>query len=109
MLQPADIWALWGLAITAYLVGVVCWMQPAVRMCERGSAWWLLAPVFWPLATGLLVWQGLVRRRQAAAYRRLRAAELPVRLVPEGTPYGSPVSAGLAGELGVVGDGFIDP
>jgi Flp pilus assembly protein TadB len=62
----------------------------------RGSALWLLAPVFWPLT--LPLWLLVLRRerREAAAYQALPHA---VRLVPEGVPYGSPVSSGLVSAL----------
>jgi hypothetical protein len=102
MLEPADIWALWGGAVTAYLVGVIAWMQPSVRLCERGSAWWLLAPVFWPMATAIACMRWISLRRGVAAYHRAHEMQQPVRLVQEGRPYGSPISGALADELGLV-------
>lgn len=62
----------------------------------RGSALWLLAPVFWPLALPLWL---LVRRRERREVAAYKALPHEVRLVPEGVPYGSPLSSGLVSAL----------
>ena len=94
-MHPLGIWTFIFGTLGVWMFGMLALLYPWVARSERGSALWLLAPVFWPLVLPLWAWVIWRERRDIAAYLALPKAPdpnaPPIRLVPEGVPYGSPL------------------